>query len=148
MSHQCAYRMSIMDSKPTPSFKIELGDKIFLVAHSNVNTLYRNRYQIQVWVQGCVYFSVKYFSGVKYFQERKIFSSVWLHFKNYIRKQFSVFGNILKMLFSYKFFTFSQLFSHLPNKFYIRKNHHHHHKLTSTTHPHQQTTTCHPHNSD
>ena len=49
--------------------------------------------------------------GVKYFQERKIFSSVWLHLKNYIRKQFSVFGNILKMLFSYKIFTLSQLFS-------------------------------------
>ena len=28
-----------------------------------------------------------------------------------------MFGNILKMLFSYKFFTFSQL----PNKFYIIK---------------------------
>ena len=41
-----------------------------------------------------------------------------MHFKNYIRKQFSVFGNILKMLFSYKFFTFSQL----PNKFYIKKS--------------------------
>ena len=61
MSHQCAYRMSIMDSKPTPSFKIELGDKIVLVAHSNVNTLYRNQYQIQVWVQGCVYFNVNIF---------------------------------------------------------------------------------------
>ena len=29
-----------------------------------------------------------------------------------------MFGNILKMLFSYKFFTFSQL----PNKFYIKKS--------------------------
>ena len=37
--------------------------------------------------------------------------------KNYIRKQFLVFSNILKMLFFYKFFTFSQL----PNKFYITK---------------------------
>ena len=45
-----------------------------------------------------------------------------LHFKNYIRKQFSVFGNILKMLFFYKFFTFSQPFSQLPNKFYITKS--------------------------
>ena len=32
-----------------------------------------------------------------------------------------MFGNILKMLFSYKFFTFSHLFSQLPNKFYNRK---------------------------
>ena len=56
---------------------------------------------------GSVWLGVKYFPGVKYFQERKIFSSAWLHLKNYIRKQFSVFGNILKMLFSYKFFTLS-----------------------------------------
>jgi len=40
--------MSIRDSKPTPYFKIELGDKIVLVAHTNVNTLYDDRYQIQV----------------------------------------------------------------------------------------------------
>ena len=52
----------------------------------------------------------------------KIFSSVWLDCKNYIRKQFLVFGNILKMLFSYKIFTLSQPFSHLPTKFYIRKS--------------------------
>ena len=32
-----------------------------------------------------------------------------------------MFGYILKMLFSYKFFTFSQLFSQHPNKFYYRK---------------------------
>ena len=32
-----------------------------------------------------------------------------------------MFGSILKMLFSYKFFTFSQLFSQHPNKFYYRK---------------------------
>ena len=38
----------------------------------------------------------------------------------YSEKRFPVFGNILKMLFSYKFFTFSQSFSQLPNKFYIR----------------------------
>ena len=43
---------------------------------------------------GCICFSVKYF------RERKIFYSVWLHFKNYIRKPFSLFGNILKILFS------------------------------------------------
>ena len=30
-------------------------------------------------------------------------------------------GSILKMLFSYKFFTFSQLFSQHPNKFYYKK---------------------------
>ena len=73
MSHQCAYRMSIMDSKPTPSFKIELGDKIVLVAHSNVNTLYRNQYQIQVWVQGCVYFSVNIFRVYNIFRKEKYF---------------------------------------------------------------------------
>ena len=33
-----------------------------------------------------------------------------------------MFGNILKMLFFYKFFTFSWPFSQLPNKFYIRKS--------------------------
>ena len=32
-----------------------------------------------------------------------------------------MFGNILKMLFSYKFFTFSQSFSQHPNKFYYKK---------------------------
>ena len=32
-----------------------------------------------------------------------------------------MFGNILKLLFSYIFFTFSQPFSQLPNKFYNRK---------------------------
>ena len=35
-----------------------------------------------------------------YFRERKIFSSVWLHYENCSRKYFHVFGNILKMLFS------------------------------------------------
>lgn len=33
-----------------------------------------------------------------------------------------MFGNILKMLFCYKFFTLSQPFSQLPNKLYIRKS--------------------------
>ena len=33
-----------------------------------------------------------------------------------------MFGNILKMLFSYKFFTLSQPFSQHPTKFYIRKS--------------------------
>ena len=56
--------------------------------------------------------------AVKYFPERKIFSSVWLHYENCCRKYFQVFGSILKMLFSYKFFTFSRLFSQHPNKFY------------------------------
>ena len=55
---------------------------------------------------------------MKIFLGKENISSVWLFFKNYIRKQFSVFGNILKMLFSYKFFTFSQF----PNKFYITKS--------------------------
>ena len=32
-----------------------------------------------------------------------------------------MFGSILKMLFSYKFFTFSRLFSQHPNKFYYKK---------------------------
>ena len=48
---------------------------------------------------------------VKYFPERKIFSSVWLHYENCCRKYFHVFGFILKMLFSYKIFTFYRLFS-------------------------------------
>ena len=51
----------------------------------------------------------------------KIFSSVWLHYENCCRKYFHVFGSILKMLFSYKFFTFSRLFSQHQNKFYYRK---------------------------
>ena len=46
-----------------------------------------------------------------------MFSSIWLHYKNCCRKYFHVFGSILKMLFSYEFFTFSQH----PNKFYYRK---------------------------
>ena len=71
---------------------------------------------------GCVWFNVKYFIFREcYFRERKIFSSVWLHYENCSRKYFHVFGNILKMLFSYKFFTFSQPFSQHPNKFYYRK---------------------------
>ena len=59
--------------------------------------------------------------AVKYFPERKIFSSVWLHYENCCRKYFHVFSSILKMLFSYKFFAFSRLFSQHPNKFYYRK---------------------------
>ena len=110
------------------------------------------------WVKNI--FRVKIFSGAKYifslgkyFRERKIFSSVWLHFKNYIIKQFSVFGNILKMLFSYKFFTLSQPFSHLPNKFYFRKSPppthqhpqkiHHFTKPTTTQHKNHQNATTH-----
>ena len=62
-----------------------------------------------------------YFLSVKYFQEMKIFSSIWLHPENSIGKYFQVFGNILKMLFFYLFLTFPQLFSQLPNKFYNRK---------------------------
>ena len=37
--------------------------------------------------------------------------------ENSPKKRFPMFGNILKMLFSYKFYTFSQLL----NKFYNRK---------------------------
>ena len=62
---------------------------------------------------------------VKYFLERKIFSSVWLHYENCCRKYFHVFGSILKMLFSYKIFKFSRLFSQHPNKFYYRKYQNH-----------------------
>ena len=51
----------------------------------------------------------------------KIFSSVWLHYENCCRKYFHVFGSILKMLFSYKIFTLSQLFSQHPNKFLLQK---------------------------
>ena len=79
-----------------------------------------------------------------------MFSNVWLHFKNYIRKQFSVFGNILKMLFSYKFFTLSQPFSQLPNKFYIKKSITTHRKSTTihikpttTQHRNHQNATTH-----
>ena len=43
---------------------------------------------------------LKYFSEKCYLRERKIFSSVWLHYENCSRKYFHVFGNILKMLFS------------------------------------------------
>ena len=109
------------------------------------------------WVKNI--FRVKIFSGVKYifslgkyFRERKIFSSVWLHFKNYIIKQFSMFGNILKMLFSYKIFTLSQPFSQLPNKFYFRKSPpthqypqkiHHFTKPTTTQHKNHQNATTH-----
>ena len=63
----------------------------------------------------------KLFSGVKYFRERKIFSSVWLHYENCSRKYFHVFGCILKIPFFYYFLTFSHPFSQLPNKFYNRK---------------------------
>ena len=59
----------------------------------------------------------KIFSGVKYFRESKIFSSVWLYYENCSIKCFHVFGYILEMLFSYYLLTFSQL----PNKFYNRK---------------------------
>ena len=47
-----------------------------------------------------------------------------------------MFGNILKMLFSYKFFTLSQPFSQLPNKFYITKP-------TTTQHKNHQNATTH-----
>ena len=88
---------------------------------------------------------VKHFSENKYFSKRKIFSSVWLHYENCCRKYFHVFGSILKMLFSYKFFKVSQ---HL-NKFHYRKfqNHNHNHKffkvsrLFSQLHYHTTTTT-------
>ena len=79
-------------------------------------------YTLRLHLVECKRFSeCKIFSGVKYFQKRKIFSSVWLHYENCFRKCFHVFGCILKMLFSYYFFTFSHLFSQLPNKFYNRK---------------------------
>ena len=48
-----------------------------------------------------IFFEYKIFSGVKYFRERKIFSSVWLYYENCSRKCFHVFGCIMKMLFSY-----------------------------------------------
>ena len=50
---------------------------------------------------GCVWLGVKYFPSVKYFRERKIFSSVGLHYENCSRKCFHMFGCILKILFSY-----------------------------------------------
>ena len=45
---------------------------------------------IQICILGCVWL------GVKYFQERKIFSSVWLHFKKCFGKYFLVFGCVLE----------------------------------------------------
>ena len=47
-----------------------------------------------------------------------------------------MFGNILKMLFSYKIFTLSQPFSQLPKKFYITKP-------TTTQHRNHQNATTH-----
>ena len=47
---------------------------------------------------------------VKYFRERKIFSSVWLHYENCSRKYFHVFSNILK----------NAIFHH-----HLHKTHHH-----------------------
>ena len=44
-----------------------------------------------------------------------------MHYENYCKKYFYVFGSILKMLFFYKFFIFFQLFSQHPNKFYYKK---------------------------
>ena len=57
----------------------------------------------------------KIFSKCKIFLgERKIFSSVWLHYEIFFRKYFHMFVCILKMLFS-------QSLSQLPKKFYNRK---------------------------
>ena len=55
------------------------------------------------------------------FSKKKKISSIWLHYENCSKKYFHVFGNILKILFSYKIFTFSQPFSQQPNKFYYWK---------------------------
>ena len=68
----------------------------------------------------------------------------------------------MKMLFFYKIFTFSRLFSHHPNKFYYKKfqNHSQHHTppklqfnprqqtLAIKSHNHQNTTTTPPHNNN
>ena len=70
---------------------------------------------------------------VKYFLERKIFSSVWLHYENCCRKYFHVFGSILKMLFSYKFFT--RQFNPWQQTSAIKS---HNHQNTTTTPPQQQ----------
>ena len=71
----------------------------------------------------------------------KIFFNILLHFKNYIKIFFSVFGNILKILFFYNFFTLSQLFSQFLAKFYIRKSTKIHHYPHASTH--KQFTTIH-----
>ena len=55
------------------------------------------------------------------FSGKENISNVLLHYENCCKKYFHVFGSILKMLFSYKYFTFSRLFSQHPNKFYYRK---------------------------
>ena len=64
----------------------------------------------------------KIFSGVKYFQERKIFSSAWLHFKKCFGKYFLVFGCVLENTIENTFSTCCShflTFSQLPNKYII-----------------------------
>ena len=63
----------------------------------------------------------------------KIFSSVWLHYENCCRKYFHVFSSILKMLFSYKFFT--RQFNSRQQTPAIKS---HNHQNTTTTPPQQQ----------
>ena len=59
-----------------------------------------------------IFFEYKIFSGVKYFGERKIFSSVWLHYENCFRKCFHVFVCILKnAIFLLVSHIFSSIFS-------------------------------------
>ena len=76
------------------------------------------------------------------FSGKENISNVLLHYENCCKKYFHVFGSILKMLFSYKIFTFSQLFSQHPNKFYYRKFQNHSQILIHRTN-HSQIPTLH-----
>ena len=63
----------------------------------------------------------KIFSRYAIFQKGKYFQVFGCIMKMVVENIFMCCGSILKMLFSYKFFTFSQLFSQHPNKFYYKK---------------------------
>ena len=61
---------------------------------------------IQICILGCVWL------GVKYFQERKIFSNVWLHFKKCFGKYFLVYGCVLENTIENTFSIVAHIFSH------------------------------------
>ena len=58
----------------------------------------------------CVWLNVKYFPSVKYFRERKIFSSVWLRSKKCFGKYFLVFGCVAENDLCYHFYRVSHIF--------------------------------------
>ena len=53
---------------------------------------------------------VKYFPSVKYFREKKIFSSVWLHSKKCFGKYFLVFGYVAENAIENHFYHVSHIF--------------------------------------